>query len=243
MPPQACPSPTETLHDNRCYVDYVERIERDDDRRAELAAAAYSMIAERGIQGLSLRALARELGATTGLVSHHFLNRTELVQAALAHSRDRSTERANAVLPDAGPLELLGAILPIDEDLIESWRFALGIRMAGAFDPELAEFDATIGHIWDKYLPDLLEGITPDTKSAARYLVALVDGIALHAILNPDEWPPEVQLAHLARGFEAVANPPTQAASARAKPTPKSSAQKSSAQKPLAKKSSAKGKL
>ena len=44
-------------------------------RRDELAAAAYRLIAAKGVGGLSIRLLAREVGGTTGAVTHHFISR------------------------------------------------------------------------------------------------------------------------------------------------------------------------
>jgi len=171
-----------------------------------LARAAYELIAERGIDGLSLRALARRLGATTGLVSHHFLDRAELVEAALDHAAAVIVARVLAAGPEAGPLQILSVVLPTDDATIENWRFALSVRTAAMFDESLRRFPEAIDGNWERSLPARLAGyVDGDPLEATRHLVALVDGIALHAVLDPDGWPAVRQLDHLRRGFDALA--------------------------------------
>src|SRR5689334_21425058 len=106
------------------------------DRRAELAAAAYQVVAEGGIDNLSLRTVARRVGATTGLLSHHFADRRDLIGAALDHAAATMLARVAAVPDDADPVELLAAVLPTDEETLEVWRFSLSVRTASLFDAE-----------------------------------------------------------------------------------------------------------
>lgn len=176
------------------------------DRRAELARAAYELIAERGVDGLSMRVLARRVGATTGLVSHHFVDRAEVVEAALDHSTRVVVERTEPlVAAGAHPVELLAAVLPTDDTIRENWRFSLTVRVASLANEELRRFDRSITALWRSSLPDLLAGhVDGDPADAAEHLIALVDGIALRAVLDPDGWPPERQHAHLRTGFRAL---------------------------------------
>lgn len=163
------------------------------------------MIAERGVDGLSLRAVARRFGATTGLVSHHFLDRAELVQAALDHATAVITGRILAIAADADPLTILAEVLPTDAATIENWRFALAVRVGSLADPDLAPFDQAITRRWTEGLPGRLVGhVDTDPDIAAAHLMTLVDGIALRAVLDPDAWPRERQLDHLRRGLAAL---------------------------------------
>ena len=175
------------------------------DRRAELAAAAYEVVAEGGIDSLSLRTVARRVGATTGLLSHHFADRRDLIGAALDHAAGAMLGRVLAMEGDAHPVELLAAVLPTDDATVEVWRFSLSVRTAALFDDELRQFDRRIRDHWEANLPDRLAGVVPgDALEAARHLVALVDGIAFHAVLDPAAWPPARQVEHLRAGFAAV---------------------------------------
>ncbi|MEZ5382187.1 MAG: TetR/AcrR family transcriptional regulator [Microthrixaceae bacterium] len=167
---------------------------------------AYELVAERGLAGLSMRAVARRVGATTGLVSHHFLDRAELVSAALDHAawvmQHRSIEAGGA---DAHPVELLVSVLPTDPATVENWRFALSVRAAALSDDDYRRFDDAIAQHWAGFLPQRLgRFVTGDASAAADHLVAVADGVALRAAVNPRAWPAERQRAHVQLAFDAL---------------------------------------
>jgi AcrR family transcriptional regulator len=158
---------------------------------------------------LSLRTLARRLGATTGLVSHHFADRSDLIEAALDHATRVIVERVVSAGPDATPLEQLALVLPTDGITRENWRFALSVRAAAMVDPTLRRFPEAILRHWEKHLPSRLAPYVEGSPlEATRHLVLLVDGIALQAVIDPGRWPPRRQREHLRRGFEAFAARP-----------------------------------
>ena len=82
--------------------------------------------------GLSLRTVARRVGATTGLLSHHSADRRDLIDAALDHAAGVMLGRILAVSDDVHPVELLAVVLPTDDATVEVWRFSLSVRTAGA---------------------------------------------------------------------------------------------------------------
>jgi AcrR family transcriptional regulator len=177
------------------------------DRRAELAVAAYEVVAASGIDGLSLRTVARRVGATTGLVSHHFVDRQDLLGAALDHAAETMLARVREVPPGAQPIDVLAAVLPTDEAAAQVWRFSLSVRIASAFRADLRGFDQTIRDYWESSLPARLAGLPglgADPVEAARHLVALIDGISLGAILDPDGWPADRQLRQLRMAFAGL---------------------------------------
>lgn len=178
-------------------------------RRAELAEAAYELIADEGLGGLSMRALARRLGATTGLVSHHFSDRADVIDSALTHATEVITNRIARQTP-TGLLDTLSAVLPTDDETLANWRFAFAVRGAAVHDASLRRFDEQVGATWLRYLPGLLEGaVTVAPETAAHHLVAVVDGLAFRAVMTPDEWPLERQRSQLALAFEAIGIDPT----------------------------------
>lgn len=178
-------------------------------RRPELAEAAYRMIAERGVEGLSLRAVARELGATTGLVTHHFIDRAELIDAALAHAARVMVRRIErAVGPDATAADVLAAVLPTDGEALENWRFTLSVRAAALSDPAFRRYDETIAAHWASFLPDELRPTLGDAADdTADQLVAVLDGLSLRAAVDPDAWPPERQRRLLDLAWRSLGSP------------------------------------
>lgn len=181
------------------------------DRRAELAEAAYRLIADGGLDGLSIRLLARAVGAkSTGLVSHYFVDRAEIVAAALDHAAAVMMERAR---PHADPVEVIVSILPTDDTSLENWRFALAVRAGALNDPTLASFERAIHRYWHDHLPGALAdaGRLPDDADphpAIDHLVAVIDGIALRAVLAPDDWPAGRQRRHVELAMSALEHSP-----------------------------------
>lgn len=174
------------------------------DRRAQLAEAAYQIIAAKGLDGLSIRILARAVGArSSGIVSHYFIDKAEIIAAALDHAANVMRRRPDIRLH---PIEMFVSVLPIDDEALESWRFTLAVRAGALTDPALVKFDSAINEYWHQYMPDLLEahgvlGADDDAHDAVDFIVAVVDGIALRATLAPDDWPVARQRAHIERAF------------------------------------------
>ncbi|MEV0390213.1 TetR/AcrR family transcriptional regulator [Nonomuraea sp. NPDC050643] len=72
---------------------------RDPQRRTELLDAIVDYLAEHGIAQLSLRPLAKALGHSTYVLTHHFAGKDELISAVLAHLDQRQKTRLRT-LPD-----------------------------------------------------------------------------------------------------------------------------------------------
>lgn len=178
------------------------------DRRAQLAEAAYRIIAADGLNGLSIRILARAVGArSSGLVSHYFIDRAEIIAAALDHAATVMRRRPDTRLH---PVETFVSVLPIDDEAIESWRFTLAVRAGALTDPALVKFDNAIQEYWHQHMPDLLRAhgvlaADADAHEAVDFIVAVVDGVALRATLAPREWPAARQRAHIERAFDQIA--------------------------------------
>src|ERR1044072_6968296 len=62
-------------------------------RRRDVSEAVWQVMATRGSAGLPLRAVAAELGATTGLLTHYFPTKHALVEYALDLLEQRTISR------------------------------------------------------------------------------------------------------------------------------------------------------
>ncbi|CAM5263991.1 TetR family transcriptional regulator OS=Streptomyces tendae OX=1932 GN=GUR47_23945 PE=4 SV=1 [Streptomyces tendae] len=109
-------------------------------RRRDVSAAVWQVMATRGFAGLTLRAVAAELGATTGLLTHYFPTKRALVgyaldlleQRTLARPRRRAGQGLTA-LRDA-----LLDILPLTPEATDSNRVWVSSWDAALSDPALA---------------------------------------------------------------------------------------------------------
>ena len=76
-------------------------------RREEIAEATWRVIERAGTEGANMREIAREAGQTTGVVTHYFRDKRELMAFAFGLMVDRSTSRMAEAAAGAGPMEAL----------------------------------------------------------------------------------------------------------------------------------------
>lgn len=117
------------------------QVERTETMRTRLAAAAYETIAENGLTGLRLRAVATAAGVSQGALLHHFRDKNALTLAAIEHALTLAREdSSNWLETDAiEPASILRAMLAELRSFFYSDRFwvAIGITMEAAKDPSL----------------------------------------------------------------------------------------------------------
>jgi AcrR family transcriptional regulator len=169
-------------------------------RRRAVATAVWAVLARDGFAGLTLRAVAAELGATTGLVTHYFPGRDALVR----HALDLLHERTDAALARLGEGEvglaalrtrLLG-VLPRtadDEELSRIWVSFWGPALA---DPELREREAARYDRWRATLRPLVQDAIDRGELAPKDVTAVVDvltsgthGLVVQVLVDPDAFP------------------------------------------------------
>jgi AcrR family transcriptional regulator len=180
-----------------------------DVRRREVAEAVWRVLADTGFAGLSLRAVAREMGATTGLLTHYFRSKRELVQHALEVVHERTASRMEeAETPDRGVAGLrvrLRAVLVDDEEATVLSRVWVGFWDLALADDELGRSEAARYERWRSRLRPLVdEAVEAGELAADRDLETVVDvltafthGLVVQALFDPDRFPAERQYAVL----------------------------------------------
>lgn len=100
-----------------------------DARRREIAEATLTVIASAGLEGTTLRAIARAAGCTTGVLSHYFANKEEVLIHALERIFDTLDEAFEAAREQVRGLDALKSValasLPLDEasgSLVSVWQ-------------------------------------------------------------------------------------------------------------------------
>ena len=164
------------------------------ERREAFLAAAYRRIKKRGIDGVTIRAVAREAGFTTGALVHYVSSKDKLlVQASEFSARDvRAQMEAMEALPDK--LEALRQVLylalPSDEEKRGNWNFFLGFWERSIHNAAVRRVTHLRYDEWLDRSERLIKAarhartISPsvDAKLAARSIVALIDGIAIQTL-------------------------------------------------------------
>ncbi|MBT2392911.1 TetR family transcriptional regulator [Streptomyces sp. ISL-1] len=177
--------------------------------REELLAAAMATIAERGLDGLTMAGLGREVGMSSGHLLYYFRTKDELLLQTLEWSEGRLGAERSALLSQQAPVaERLDAYVDLyipDGPRDPHWTLWLEVwnRSQNA-DAGARARQSAIEGAWHRDLVALLaEGIsrgefrTVDPDRFAARLRALLDGFSVHVAVGiPGTGRPQV-LAHV----------------------------------------------
>ena len=170
-----------------------------DERRQRIAAAALAAVAEGGFEAATMRAIAARAGCTTGMVTHHFSSRAEIMVTALRAVHEQAARRMAACASNPDPTSALVAVvheaLPLDDARRREWRVWLAFWGAAAVDEALrVEHERRYGE-WRRLLDRLVHGARPGATAPQRrvavdLLAGAVDGLGLQASLEPARFRP-----------------------------------------------------
>ncbi|MFF4350770.1 TetR/AcrR family transcriptional regulator [Streptomyces sp. NPDC001530] len=164
--------------------------------REDVLAAAMDMIAERGLEKLTMAALGREVGMSSGHLLYYFRSKDELLLRTLEWSEGRlGAERSRLLAARGTARERLDAYVDLyvpDGHRDPHWTLWLEVwnRSQNA-DDDARERQVAIEGAWHRDLVALIaEGIShgefravdPD-RFAAR-LRALLDGFSIHVAIG-----------------------------------------------------------
>jgi AcrR family transcriptional regulator len=173
------------------------------------------VLARHGFDGLTLRAVAAEMGASTGLLTHYFPSKQALVRHALAISEEHSANRPlrgtdaeglaalRAALLDVLPLDPASTVM--NRVWVSSWDVALGDRELGS--AERARYKR-----WRARLRPIVEaaqhaGELPDADpdDLVATLAAFTHGLVVQALFDPRTFPHNRQVVLLDAFLESLA--------------------------------------
>ncbi len=182
------------------------------DRRIEVSEAAWRVIVRDGLDRTSLRAIAQEMNCTTGVVTHYFRNKHELILFALHQVTERlQALMAQAVADQSGCdrlIAMLSSFLPIDperQDILRVWVAFLGYAVGR--EALMADHQQSAGALRQMVIQELVmlqtqgeisSHIVPDQE--ANMLLALVNGISLDTLIQSQPLTHEQQKSAL-RGY------------------------------------------
>jgi AcrR family transcriptional regulator len=126
-----------------------------DARREDVSEAVWQVLARCGVGGLTIRSVAAEMGATTGLVSHYFPTKKELVAHARCVAELRTTQLHRGPSPEPGLAALRNAILdvlPLTPEMVAMSKAWVSFWDAAIGDPELAASETIRYENWRQRL-------------------------------------------------------------------------------------------
>ena len=149
--------------------------------REALLRAVVDVVAQKGLRGMTYRAVAEAAGVNNSLVAHHFGSRDALIAAALQWASEQSI--AASRLREAAEQEgsfteaLLGLLL--EDPGLQAFQYEMILEARRR--PELA---APVAQLYESYVDALTEGLQAfgvqgEVRVVARSLFAALDGLVL----------------------------------------------------------------
>jgi AcrR family transcriptional regulator len=186
----------------------MPRVVDHERRRAQIAEAAWRVIEREGPDKANLREIAREAGYTTGVITHYFSNKQQLMAFAFELLARRQVERMAKSAEKRDLMDALAQFLPLDEERRRETSVWLALLGASLKDPDFAaelrwRYQRMREAAWPLFKEALEEG-NPDIEAAADELLAIVDGITVDALIDPERYTLERQLSLLRRSLERL---------------------------------------
>ncbi len=175
------------------------------ERRDEFLRAAYRIIKRDGFAGVTVRAVAKEAGFTTGALVHYVDSMDQLlVDASEYAARDvRARMLEMEALPDSltSMREVLYLALPSDEDKRGNWNYWLGFWERSVHNAAVREVTHVRYTEWLKRTARMIRraqkagdiAADVDVRLASRACIALIDGIATMTLRSGASLSPKQQ--------------------------------------------------
>ncbi|MEO1341452.1 MAG: TetR/AcrR family transcriptional regulator [Cyanobacteria bacterium J06635_13] len=186
------------------------------DRRIEVSEAAWKVIVREGLDRTSMRAIARELDCTTGVVTHYFRDKQELILFALHQVTEKLKQAMEQVAEQPISvdrlIEMLCAFLPLDnerQEILQVWVAFLGYAVGR--ESLMLEHQTSAGQLREIIINELKtlqsgKKIRQDLDAGveANSILSLVNGVALDSLIQEKCLTPEQQRTVIQRYFEGI---------------------------------------
>ncbi|MCT1902957.1 TetR/AcrR family transcriptional regulator [Oceanobacillus sojae] len=180
-------------------------------RKIQIAETTWKVIVEEGIEQATVRKIAQASDFSVGAVRHYFASQSELLHFSMELVSERVMQRAKErkFSKEQNPLEFVTEgiceILPVDEERkieMEVWL---------AFSAKVL-VDKTLQELSNKVYQDIHQGLKNVVQALQLFeiakkeldlglevnrLHAIVDGMAMHHLLNPEQFTREEMIATL----------------------------------------------
>ena len=165
---------------------------RGDDVKRDVALATFELIAARGVDGMSMRALSEATGLSTGTINYHFGSKHGVLLASIEYGYKQRPHEWDIDDPSANLRALLRRYELTNSAKRTWWHFWLAVASYAQSNTEIAEILEN-QHAWviDRFESVVQEGLcrgvfsgTDDPHKAAVRLVNLAHGQAIAQLVG-----------------------------------------------------------
>ncbi|GGB44728.1 HTH-type transcriptional regulator PksA [Lentibacillus populi] len=177
----------------------MPKIVDHDKRKIKIAETTWKVIIRDGLEQASVRKIANAASLSVGALRHYFSTQSELFQFSMKLVADQVKQRIARKNYDGEPLdvmkEIVSELLPVDEDRRIEMEVWLVFSTRTLVDPSLKQLSQTVYKEIRHAATLVIEGLINlqlakddlNKELEIERLYALVDGLALHALLHPDQ--------------------------------------------------------
>ncbi|MEO1042612.1 MAG: TetR/AcrR family transcriptional regulator [Pseudomonadota bacterium] len=162
--------------------------------RREVLNCAIAMITEHGVEGLSLRKVAKELGVSHAAPSHHFKSKSDLLAEIIRESYEMLTSTILAAIADHDETTATQRLRIMGSTSMR-WAVANKARFSVMMNPDVSRFAEEavhkalaefVGVVADAIGEAKGEGFYPDTSNAILLLYAIGAANGIATVLTDD---------------------------------------------------------
>ncbi|MEV7646704.1 TetR family transcriptional regulator [Arthrobacter sp. NPDC089319] len=157
------------------------------DGREALLAAVVGVVAEKGLRGLTYRAVAERAGVNNTLISHYFGSRSALLEAAMEWASARSIRLSDLSATEEVDEDFARALVELVQAEPELQLFQYEMILESRRKPELRP---SAVKLYENYVASMQQALQKhgyqDTGPLARAIFAALDGLVLQQLTVAD---------------------------------------------------------
>lgn len=176
------------------------------ERRSEILDAALHVFAEEGYHSASVSRIAKKANVSKGLMYNYFDSKEAVLQTLMYDLFDHAMEmlriEPNEVITDARFKEIIELSIHIPLNEPQRWK----LYMSLAFQKDVTEM--LMAQMGSKMMPYMNAMVAyfkgkghEDPMAMMRIFSALLDGIQMHCLLDPENFPAEKAKEYLIKQF------------------------------------------
>ncbi|MFF3359882.1 TetR/AcrR family transcriptional regulator [Streptomyces sp. NPDC002917] len=188
-------------------------------RRAAVAEAVWRLIRKHGLEGVSVRNVAREAGLSAGSLRHYFASQSEVLTFAMQLVIDRVRTRIQALElhpdPPVAVQQTIEELLPLDPERWAEAEVWLAFTARAQTQPALRVLRDTSYELLQNLCHHLIAALDHQGAAADRDLMveterlyALIDGLVVHCVIRPDRVTPSLIRDVIARHLAQLTGAP-----------------------------------
>ncbi len=185
----------------------MPKIVDHDAKRRQIALSACRALARRGVERTTMAEIAAEARVTTGMITHYYRSKRDIIAAALRLVFERTESRIEARIGDGEDrlYSILTETLPIDAARRDECAVWVSFWGKVSNDAKLAAVNRTLHEDAVDLYGRAIRAAWPETatwhddvfRCVHDSVINFLNGLTASAVTSPQDWPPPRQLAAL----------------------------------------------